>query len=118
MDVYKDDLIELWRALYAQDAALVDLVCRTGRIPHEVMDKGGDPNVFTHWTPLTYAILWQCSLPILDQLIQNGARVETPEPGSKELTPLARAAKANRLYVVHHLLNNHGVNINATMGQL
>ena len=109
----EDDLRELRKALLVNDAAHVDHVCRTGRIPHEVMDKG-DPIVFDDWTPLTHAIFKGCSLPILDRLIQNGARVDTPDPYWK-ITPLATAVEMNRSDVAKHLLHWHGADPNVTM---
>ena len=109
----EDDLWELKSALFAKDAARVDRVCRTGIIPHEVMDKG-DPIVFNYWTPLTRAISFGCSLPILDQLIQNGARVDTPDPRWKQ-TPLAWGVRLDRPDVVEHLLHRHGADPNVTM---
>ena len=110
----KDDLGELWRALSAKDAACVDRVCRTGRIPHNVMDKGSGPNVRNALTPLTHAIYKGCSLSILDKLIQNGARVDTLDPRWKQ-TPLAMAVKEDRPDVVEHLLHRHGADPNVTM---
>ena len=113
-------LKELNSALWAKDAARVEDICRNGRIPRQVMDKGpevGREGVFNLWTPLTYAIsVVECSLSILDLLIQYGAGMETEDGWG--YSPLGAAAYSNRENVFKHLFHNKGADPNAKCRKL
>ena len=112
-------LKELNSALWAKDAARVEDICRNGRITHQLMDKGEDgrKGVFNLWTPLTYAIsVVECSLSILDLLIQYGAGMETEDGWG--YTPLGAAAYSNRENVFKHLFHNKGADPNSKCRKL
>ena len=109
----REALRELYNALLANDAVGVTGVLQTGAITPQAVDKG-DTEVFDVITPLTMAIYYGCSLPVLDQLIAAGAKVETRNPKWK-FTPLAMAVYKNRPALVDHLLHRHGADPNATM---